>query len=651
MLNKLTIKAKLTLGNALVLVFLLGFSGYFYFNLSEINENTSTLKSYINDQANNGSALKLVNNITLRDQQQKDYQLNGDANLKTQLAGLSSDFESLIQAAKSQANEEQLELIDGLSRDNTALDNSIQKTLIPLVDARAEQATIINNQLGPKLEKMSSDLTEYAIKDNDSGLVSISSRLTQKLLASRAYFNLYLNTGSSTLLERSELEVAGIYYQLKEMKKIASRQKNVPYKGLLKLTKELELHFQKTVKINADITATNQLISDQTHMISQKVLDQIVGQWRDLDVNAGVALEATSQLRSNGLLVILAIILANILIIWFIGENITKGLGKLLARLTDISSGDGDLTKRVELNSKDEIGLLADRFNDFIAQIQNLVASSQRSSVEVDGFASTNVAMAQESKQSLEQQLEETNSISVSIEQLSASAENISQDTQASNEIVTMANDSVVSGQQSSKSSVSSVTSLHVDITATHDVIGELAKEAQAIGTVVEVIKGMSEQTNLLALNAAIEAARAGEAGRGFAVVADEVRTLASRTKGSVMEIEAIIAKLQTQTGKAVDLIDQSLNSADTNKGHVIDTQDSFGNIAQSIVQLKDMISSVAHACNEQSQVTSQVSEKVSTVYSLSQHSAQISDKSADVSTRSADSIVELSGILNQFKV
>lgn len=651
MLNKLTIKAKLTLGNALVLVFLLGFSGYFYLNLSDINANTSTLKNYINDQANNGSALKLVKNITSRDQQQKDYQLNADTQLKTQLANSSKDFEALIQAAKAEATEEQLVLIDDLSSDNIALDNSIQKTLLPLVDSRRAQSEIINNQLGPKLEKMSSDLTEYAIKDNDSGLVSISSRLTQKLLASRAYFNLYLNTGSSTLLERSELEVAGIYYQLKEMKKIASRQKNVPYKALLKLTTELEANFQKTVSINAEIAATNKLISDQTQMISQKVLDQIVGQWKALDINAGVALEATSQLRTNGLLVILAIIFANILIIWVIGNNITQGLGQLLARLTDISSGDGDLTKRVELNSKDEIGLLADRFNDFIAQIQNLVASSQRSSVEVDGFASSNVAMAQESKQSLEQQLEETNAISVSIEQLSASAENISQDTQASNDIVTVANDSVVSGQQSSQSSVSSVTSLHVDITATHGVIAELAKEAQAIGTVVEVIKSMSEQTNLLALNAAIEAARAGEAGRGFAVVADEVRTLASRTKGSVMEIEAIIAKLQTQTGSAVNLIDKSLQSADTNKGFVIDTQDSFGNIAQSIVQLKDMISSVAQACNEQSQVTSQVSEKVATVYSLSQHSAQISDKSADVSTRSADSIVELSGILNQFKV
>ncbi|MCJ8339596.1 MAG: methyl-accepting chemotaxis protein [Pseudomonadales bacterium] len=651
MLNNLSVKAKLSVGNAILLVCLLGFSGYFYLGLTSTINNTQALKNYIFDQAKNGSSLLMVKNITVRDQLQKDYQLRANQQIKTKFTQLGVEFEQLLSAAKTEADQQQASLLTELSTANSQLTQLIETQMFPLVDDKLTAASIVNNQVGPLLEKMSVDLTEFAIKDSDSELVSISSRLTQKLLASRAYFNLYLSTGSATLLERSELEVAGIYYQLIEMKKIASRQKSIPLKQLRELTEQLEQEYIKIAAMNKRIDSTNTVISEQTQGINEKMLNQILSQWKSLDKDAGHTLETVSNLRQNGLLVILAIIVASLSIIWFIGDNITKGLRQLLDRLVDISDGDGDLTKRVELNSRDEIGQLANSFNTFIEQIQNLVANSQRSSSEVEGYANSNVTMAVESKAALEQQLGETNSISVSIEELSASAKDISVDTAASNDIVNTANDSVNSGIKSSHSSVESVEQLHIDINMTHEVIGNLAKEATAIGGVIGVIKSMTQQTNLLALNAAIEAARAGEAGRGFAVVADEVRSLANRTQGSAQEIETIITNLQAESDRAVSTIESSLKSAQINKDHVIDTQNSFTEIEQSLLQLKETMSSVASACNEQSQVTNQVSEKVTTVYALSQRSAEISDQSAKTSEQSASSIVRLNGILNQFKV
>ena len=651
MLNNLTVKAKLVLGNLIVLILLLGFWGYFFINLTQTKDNTFALKTYIQDQAENGTSLKMVNNITMRDQIQKDYQLSGNPALKIRLNELINEFDQLMDSAKLSSNEQQVVLLDELIQDYEQLSQAISQQLFPLVDKKNQAAYKINNEIGPHIEKMSADLTEYAIKDSDSSLVSISARLTQRLLASRAYFNLYMSTDSATLLERSELEVLGIYYQLTEMKKIASRKKGVPVKELQQLSELLEQQYQTTVQIKEEIARTNLSIAAQTSAINEKMINQILGQWKSLDIDAANTLATVSQLRTNGLIVILAIIIANILIFWMIANNITRGLKELLLRLKDISEGDGDLTKRVELDSRDEIGQLAQSFNRFIEQIQSLVANSQRSSQEVDDFSSTNLNMANESKASLKQQLEETNSISVSIEELSASAADIAKDTDASSSIVKVTTNSVNSGLQSSHSSVSSVASLHSDITDTHSVIAKLAKEALAIGGVVEVIKAMSEQTNLLALNAAIEAARAGDAGRGFAVVADEVRSLATRTKVSVLEIEEIIKKLQNQTDSAVSLIDKSLTSAEVNKDHVLKTQESFNEIEQSIVELNEMISSVAHACSEQSQVTNQVSEKISTIYSLSQHSAELTDKSAEVSLQSANSVVELNSLLNKFKV
>lgn len=651
MLNKLTVRAKLAVGNVLVFLFLLMFCGYFYINLSTTTINTSALKNYIHDQATNGSSLKMVNNITLRDQLRKDYLLRNDKAIKSQLSTLEKQFNDLITTAIAQADQKQKELLQELVKINNELNQSINKQLFPLVDRKNIAASKINNELGPRLEKMSADLTEFAIKDSDSVLVSYSSRLVQKLLASRAYFNLYMNTNSSTLLERSELEVMGIYYQLEAMKKIASRKKDIPLKELKALTQDLEQQYNFIVQANEEILKSGQDITVQINTINNKMLGQILGQWKALDEDAGRTLKTVSALTSNGLILIGAIILANIFIMWFIARNITTGLNKLLLRLSDISEGDGDLTKRVELNSRDEIGQLADKFNHFIGQIQSLVAHSQRSSLDVDNYASENVEMAAQSKTALANQLQETSDISHSIERLSASADDISKDSDTSSNIVKSTSESVVHGQQSSHSSVDSVASLHNDISQTHQVIAELASQTKAIGSVVEVIKGMSEQTNLLALNAAIEAARAGEAGRGFAVVADEVRSLANRTNGSVLEIENIITNLQGATNQAVTLIDKSLQSADVNKTHVLDTQERFNEIEQSIVELNVMITSVADACTQQSQVTSQVSDKVATVHALSRQSTELSEKSAQISLQSALSISELSSILNKFKV
>ena len=347
MLNNLTVKAKLTLGNLLVLVFLLGFSGYFYINLTQTTQSTAALKTYIKDQAENGSSLKMVNNITIRDQIQKNYQLNSDAKLKGSLAKRVNEFDQLIEGAKLNASDQQQLILEELVVDNEKLNQLITKKLFPLVDQKNAAADKINNEFGPNLEKMSADLTEYAIKDSDSVLVSISSRMTQKLLASRAYFNLYMSTDSHTLLERSELEVSGIYYQLTEMKKIASRKKWVPVKKLREFTILLEQQYQSIVQIKQEIAATNLDISMQTNAINEKMLNQILGQWKVLDSDAGQTLERVYELRTNGLLVILAIIIGNFVIIWFIGNNITKGLKELLLRLADINDGDGDLTKRV----------------------------------------------------------------------------------------------------------------------------------------------------------------------------------------------------------------------------------------------------------------------------------------------------------------
>lgn len=651
MFNNLSIKAKLNTSTVLQLVGLLGFCGYFYWGLSVTTDTTTDLKNYIHEHANSGSSLKMVQNITLRDQIQKDYQLNATPALKDDVAQLQQQFNQLVSKSQLEASAELAALLDNLSQENRELEVLIDDKVFPIVDQKSAAVAVINNQLGPELEKLAADLTEYAIRVNDPQLVSIASRLTQKLLSSRAYFNLYLTMGSATLLERSQMEVDGIFYQLDELAFKALGASKIPLNSLLKMSTELDQRYRDIVKLEAGLKQVNVQIQRTTKSINDKIINQILTQWRHLDEDAGLAIKTITELKQNGIIVILFVVIVSTVLLWFVGNLITKGIAQLLSRLQDINEGEGDLTQRVELHSNDEIGKLAENFNGFIDRIQNLVASSQHSSRAVDSFATRNVDMAVESKAALDQQLSETNSISVSVDQLSTSAQQISVDTQESNNIASQANQSVTNGLQTSNTTVASVEALHKNIDTTHRVIGNLAKETDAIGGVVDVIKAMTEQTNLLALNAAIEAARAGDAGRGFAVVADEVRSLANRTQGSALEIEAIIKRLQSESGKAVDIIEESLSSARTSKEQVLETQSCFNEIENSIVELKNMMSSVAIACNEQSQVTGAVSEKVANVYSLSQRSAEISDRSAQTSQSSANSVTELNQILSKFKV
>ncbi|MGB1238784.1 MAG: methyl-accepting chemotaxis protein [Pseudomonadales bacterium] len=651
MINKLNIRVKLNLANAVVFIGLLAFTGYFYLGLSSSSDNIQALKNYIHDQAQNGTSLAMVKNITQREQLQKDYQLSANGDIKTKFTALDSDFSQLITDAKAKSSEQQQALLSDVESANTTLRQLVEGKIFPLIDAKNAKAGQINNLLGPALEKTAADLTEYAIREDDSKLTSIASRLTQKLLASRAYFNLYLTTGSATFLERSQVEVEGIFYQLDELKVLSKREKSIPIKALRKQSDELSALYAKMVASEQQIAQANQAIAQATNVINDTLVNQILDQWKSLDVDAGQTLDTMTELKQTSILVILIIIVISSLVIWLVGNSILKGLKQLLTRLIDISEGDGDLTQRVELSARDEIGELGDNFNKFIDKIQTLIADSQHSSQQVDDYAKENVDMAQESKLALDQQLQETNSISVSIEELSASALDIAKDTQASSDIADQANSSVSSGLNASAATVTSVEQLHQNINDSHQVIGNLAKETDAIGGVVDVIKTMTEQTNLLALNAAIEAARAGDAGRGFAVVADEVRSLATRTQSSALEIEAIIKRLQSESAKAVSTIESSLESADVSKQRVLETQENFNEIERAIGELQSVMHSVGSACNQQSQVTSDVSDKVATVYTLSQKSAEISQRSAETSQLSADSVTELNDTLNKFKV
>jgi len=357
--------------------------------------------------------------------------------------------------------------------------------------------------------------------------------------------------------------------------------------------------------------------------------------------------ETVSELVIN--LVIIALLI--LLLSYLIAKSIIEPINNTTQALADLAKGEGDLTQRLPINGQDEIAKLSKSFNEFIIKIQDLINKVQTSANAVKSSSTALSSLSQQSLASSELQSAETAQIAT------ASSEMLSTINEIATSATTAAGLAVEASTEASTSkdivneSVQSVQSLSVEINSASTVITELNNECSAIDSVLSVIKAIAEQTNLLALNAAIEAARAGEQGRGFAVVADEVRTLAGRTQEATLEINDIIAQLQEKANEAVSVISNSGNIAENAVNQANKASESLDSISTAINAISNANRDIATASEQQSTVTKEIDERVVAIADLSEqsntNSAQIKHGTEDVSELGA----QLSDLIKTFKV
>lgn len=276
-----------------------------------------------------------------------------------------------------------------------------------------------------------------------------------------------------------------------------------------------------------------------------------------------------------------------------------------------IADGDGDLTQRLATNSGEEVNSLAAGFNRFIANLQDMIKNVQLTSDQLLQTSRDSYALSSEATQSVSRQLHQTEKVATAASEMSHSVTSVAASASAASEAASTANGKAVEGQRIVKETISTIRALEQEIDTVTQLTEELIGEANNIGTVLDVIKSVSEQTNLLALNAAIEAARAGEAGRGFAVVADEVRTLAQRTAQATNEIQTSINTLN-DSSSAVQVSIKALenfvqNSVDKANG----AGEAIHDILGVVIEIDEMSSHIAEACREQSLVIDEISKNI----------------------------------------
>jgi len=362
--------------------------------------------------------------------------------------------------------------------------------------------------------------------------------------------------------------------------------------------------------------------------------------------------EDTMLASVQDLLVNVAIITVLILVLlFFIAKSIITPINNTSRALANLAQGEGDLTQRLAINGKDEIADLAQSFNQFMEKIHHIIEQVQDSAKAVK-HASINLSdLSHDALQSNEQQNVETSQIATASNQMLSTITEIANNANTASQLAETANNNANNSKSIVNNSLQSVQELSTEIKGASLVISELNNECATIDSVLSVIKAIAEQTNLLALNAAIEAARAGEQGRGFAVVADEVRTLAGRTQVATLEINDIIAQLQTKANEAVDVFSRSENIADNAVVQANDTYQSLELISTSVTAIADANHQIATAADEQSNVTREIDERVTAISSLSEQTTKRSEEINKGNENVSQLGIELRELIKTFKV
>ncbi len=494
------------------------------------------------------------------------------------------------------------------------------------------------------------DKLYYPVMNSAALNLVLLSQLTER-------FNLAVTLGDEELLDlnRTTLEEIVENLALQATLQPALRDQTTTLRRLL------NTYFQSTYDVafgmidgNLDLSAAAQKAD-----ANRKTLDALKNQMQQFsharvaDFERSVTELEQNNVAATQLMRVLGAtaLLLTILMGWFVTRGIRLDLGSFAEKMRDIADGDGDLTVRIRHEKNDELKPVVDSFNAFVTKLQHNVTQTIENVSKLDQISSTLVASSHTTADLSERQYKAIEDVSHSLGQLFDAAKHIASHASEASTSANSASEEAANGEAQVQSTIVAVRELTAEVRNASLVVQQLDQNAQNAGSILDAISAIAEQTNLLALNAAIEAARAGEQGRGFAVVADEVRTLASRTQSSTQEIQSVLHELQEQTKTAANIISESACRAEECVQKSLVAEQSLQRITRDVSDISSKNGLIAFSTEEQERASSDIEAIVDNIRNMAQGTAD-SVGELDAVAQNINAITaNLSGLTGHFKV